>query len=87
MEQKIVSIRIMKARRDPDYYVRMVSPEAMAARIEARRQADRDAEALRRKAADQRAADLRQADLATLILKVMLASGAVGWLAALAGMM
>ena len=86
MKSEIISIRELRAQRDPDYYIRMVSPEAMAERIAARRQMDRDAENQRRRAEASRAAELRQADLATLLLKVALGSAAIGWLAAVMGM-
>lgn len=86
MNGKVVSIREMRARRDPDYYVRMVSPEAMRDRIEARRKLDRDAETLARQAEERRAEALRRADVDALVAKVAVIAGAIGWMAAVAGM-
>ena len=86
MESRIISIREMRARRDPDYFVRKVSPAAMADRIEARRALDRELEDRARRQEAARAAELRRADLETLLLKVALISGGVGWLAAVLGL-
>lgn len=85
MNERIISIRELRARRDPDYFVRKVSPEAMADRIEARRKMDRDMAERRRRAEEARAAELRRADVDALVAKVAVIAGTIGWLAAVAG--
>ena len=80
MNEKIVNIREVKARLDPEYYIRTVldTPEHQARR-RARQLAEREAASAREQA-------IRTADLNALLLKVMLASGAVGFLAAVVGL-